>query len=113
MALLYSVCFSFLYSGSLLRSRRPARIQTADAAHQQVYNIALQSLQGRLGLAYPAVGHIHCYIHPLLGSLSPQRQGGAETARVWLLLQPFECGRLDCGYYVHHRYSNQLQNYIR
>lgn len=72
MAFLYGICFSFLYSGSLPRSRRPARIQAADAAHQQVYNIALQSLQGRLGLAYPAAGHIHGYIHPLLGSLPPQ-----------------------------------------
>lgn len=31
---------------------------------------------------------------------------------MWLFLQPFERGRLDCGYYVYHRYSNQLQNNI-
>lgn len=61
----------------------------------------LQPFQSSVGLAHPAVGHLHRYFHSVLRCLSPQRPGGAEKAGLRLLMFSAERGRSDGGHYVY------------
>ncbi len=68
-----------LCAGAVSGCRCVARVQAPGSTYPQVDGVALQPLQGGVGLAYPAAGHLHCHPDTLLSSVPPQRPGGVSS----------------------------------
>ncbi len=68
-----------LYQGAVSGCRCVARVQAPGSSHPQVDGVALQSLQGGVGLAHPAAGHLHCHLDTLLSRIPPQWPGGISS----------------------------------
>ena len=67
-----------LYPGAVSRCRCVARVQAPRSSHPQVDGVALQPVQGGVGLAHPSAGHLHCHPDALLSRFPPQRPGGGS-----------------------------------
>ena len=68
-----------LYPGTVTGCRCVARVQAPSSSHPQVDSVALQPLQGRVGLAHPAAGHLHRHPDALLSRIPPQWPGGVHV----------------------------------
>lgn len=64
-------------TGAVSGCRCVAGVQAAGSSHPQVDGVALQPLQGGVGLAHPAAGHLHRHPDSLLSRVPPQRSRGA------------------------------------
>lgn len=71
--------FPCLYPGAVSGCRCVARVQAPGTAHPQVDSVALQPLQGGVGLAHPAAGHLHRHPDTLLSCFPPQWPGGVSS----------------------------------
>lgn len=60
-----------LYLGAVSGCRCAARVQAPGSSHPQVDGVALQPLQGGVGLAHPAAGHLHRHPDTLLSGIPP------------------------------------------
>lgn len=69
---LIALLSSHLYQGAVARCRCAARVQAAGSSHPQVDGVALQPLQGGVGLAHFTTGHLHRHPDTLLCRIPPQ-----------------------------------------
>lgn len=66
-------------TGAVSGCRCVAGVQAAGSSHPQVDSVALQPLQGGVGLAHPAAGHLHRHPDSLLSRIPPQRSRGFSS----------------------------------
>lgn len=66
-------------TGAVSGCRCVAGVQAAGSSHPQVDGVALQPLQGGVGLAHPAAGHLHRHPDSLLSRIPPQRSRGFSS----------------------------------
>lgn len=69
-------------TGAVSGCRCVAGVQAAGSSHPQVDGVALQPLQGGVGLAHPAAGHLHRHPDSLLSRIPPQRSRGFSIIKV-------------------------------
>lgn len=81
---LFCYLSTFSCTGVVIGRRYPSRVQTSVTQDSQMDHIALQSVQGGVGLDHPIAGHIHRHIYAVFRSFpiertSLQRSSAAEV----------------------------------